>query len=103
MTAAVPRIVHQEDVARPGRRLERGGDRLGGVRHGADIHREVVGLRDEAAACVAQRDGEIARGVQDLRVGGAQQSFAHLLDDRREAGLQDGERDGIRHQAAIYA
>jgi hypothetical protein len=36
------------------------------------MHRDVVGLRDQPAPRVDQRDREIALGIQDLRKGGAQ-------------------------------
>ena len=45
---------------------------------------------------VAERDGEVARGVEDLRVGGPQHRLPHLLDDGAEPVVEDGEGDGVR-------
>ncbi len=69
--------------------------RLHGEGHGADMDRDVVRLRQQPRAGIAQRDGEIARGIQDLGIGGAQHRLPHFLDDGAEAVVEDGERDGI--------
>ena len=94
MAAAVIGIVEQDDVARlhvleP--RLDR--ERRPGQR--ADMNRKVIGLRDQTPAGVADRQREIAAGIEDLRIGGAKHRFAHLLYDRTEPVLDDGARDGI--------
>ena len=94
MAAAVIGIVHQDDVA--GRdvleallhRARRPGQR-------ADVDRDVIGLRDQPALHVADRQREIAAGIEDLRIGGAQHRLAHLGHDRAQPMLDDGTRDGI--------
>ncbi len=102
MAAAVIGIVHQDHVARLHvadaflDRARRPGQR-------ADMHGDVVGLRDQPRLRVADRQREIAAGVQDLRVGRAQHRFAHLGDDGAEAMLDDGAGDGIDWLALMCA
>ena len=96
-TAAI-RVVQQVDVAR--RRVGKAlGQRLRRPGHGADMHRDMVGLRHQAAARVDQRDGEVARGVEDLRIGGAQHRLAHFLGDGVQPVLQHRDGDRIGHAA----
>src|SRR5260370_24351887 len=37
----------------------------------------------------------MAGRIEDVRIGGAQHRLAHLLDDREQAMLDDGDGDGI--------
>src|SRR6202165_186969 len=68
MTAAVIRIVEKNDVARPDvAKSFFDGERRPGQR--ADMNRDVVRLRDQAAARVANRQRKITAGVEDLRIG----------------------------------
>ncbi len=68
-------------------------DRRPGQR--ADVNRKMIGLRDQASSGVADRQREIAAGIEDLRIGGAKHGLAHLFHDRTEPMLDDGTRDGI--------
>src|SRR3981189_3140497 len=64
-------------------------------RQRADVNRKMVGLRDQARIGVANRQREVAAGIQDLRIGGAKHGFARLLDDRPHPKLGDRTRDGM--------
>src|SRR5258705_11115896 len=94
MTAAMIGIVKENNIARLDV-LEPllDGERRPGQR--ADMNRDVVGLRDQASAGVANGQREIAARVEDLRIGGAKHGLAHFLHDRAETMLNDGSRDGI--------
>ena len=94
MAAAMIGIVEQDDVARLDV-LEPLLDRDRRPWQRADMNRKVIGLRDQAGAGVADRQREIAAGIEDLRIGGAKHRLAHLLHDRTEPVLDDGARDGI--------
>src|SRR5437667_10758269 len=59
------------------------------------MDRHMLGLGDQPAVEVTDRGREIAARIEDLRIGGAQHCLAHLLDDRQEAMLNDGDGDGI--------
>src|SRR6266699_2809638 len=59
------------------------------------MNRDVIGLRDQAAACVANCERKVAAGIEDLRIGGAKHGLAHLLHDRTEAVLNDRTCNGI--------
>ncbi len=102
MVAAVIGVVEQEDVAGIYVAGEEVAHRARRPGQGADMDRHMLGLGDEAAVEIADAGREIAAGVEDLRVGGAQHRLAHLLDDGEEAMLDD--RDGDRidglHQLA---
>ena len=100
MVAAVVRIVQQEHVARMDVVAEELGDRLRRPGQRADMDRHMLGLRDQPPAQVADRGGEVAAGIEDLRIGGAQHRLAHLLDDGVQPVLhdRDGHRiDGVSH------
>jgi hypothetical protein len=89
MAAAVIGVVEEDDV--PGADLRDGGlDGAGREGQRADVNRDVVRLRHQPAVLVADRHGEVAAGVEDLRVGGAQHRFAHLGDNGGQAMLDDG-------------
>ena len=93
-------VVEQEHVA--GRRLGKGrGHGAHGPGHGAHVDRDVVGLGDQAAARVGERDGEVPGRVEDLGVRGSQHGLAHFLGDGGEPGLQNGDEHGIWHGAII--
>ena len=94
MAAAMIGIVEQDDVARLDV-LEPLLDRERRPWQRADMDRNVIGLRDQPAARVADRQREIAAGIEDLRIGGAKHGFAHFLHDRAQAMLDDGAGDGI--------
>ena len=94
MAAAMIGVVEQKDVT--------GADVPEPLLHGkrrprqrADMHRDVIGLCDQAAAGVADGEREIATGVQYLRVGGAKHRLAHFRHDRAQPVLNDGACDGI--------
>src|SRR5229473_413534 len=94
MAAAMIGIIEQNNVAGPDvlePRLDR--ERRPGQR--ADMHRDMIGLRDQATPCVANAKRKIAAGIEDLRIGGAKHGFAYFLHDRAETMLNDGSRDGI--------
>ena len=94
MAAAMIGIVEQDDVARPNI-SETLFDGQGSPRQCADMHGDVVSLRDQAAPCVADREREIPAGVEDLGIGRAKHGFAHLLHDRAQPVLDDGSRDRV--------
>jgi hypothetical protein len=102
MAAAIIGIVQQDDVARLNI-LEAllDSERRPGQR--ADVNRDVIGLRDQAAACVADRQRKVAAGIEDLRIGSAKHSFAHFPHDRRQTMLDDGTGDGIDHSCLAFA
>jgi hypothetical protein len=94
VAAAVIGIVHQDHIAR----LHVANvllHRAGGPGQGADMHRNVVGLRDQPRLRIADCQREIPAGVEDLRVRRAQHGFAHLGDDGAETVLDDGAGDGV--------
>ena len=91
MAAAMIGIVEQDDVARLDI-LEAFLDRERGPWQRADMDRDMIGLRDQAAARVADREREVAAGIEDLRIGGAKHGFAHFLHDRTTADA--GRRNG---------
>jgi hypothetical protein len=94
MAAAVIGIVEQDHVA--GRDvLEPVLDHQRRPRQRADMDREMIRLRDQACSRVADRQREIAAGIEDLRIGGAKHGFAHFLHDRAQPVLNHGPRDGI--------
>ena len=98
MRATAIRVIQQVNIAPRGVR-KACGQRLGRPRHGADMHRDMVRLRHQAAARVNQRDGEIAGRIKDLRIGGAQHRLTHLLGDGVQPVLQHGDADRIGHAA----
>ncbi len=94
MAAAMIGIVEKDDVARLDILEARfDGERRPGQR--ADMNRDVICLRDQATAGIANAEREVAAGIEDLRIRGAKHGFAHFLDDRAETMLDDGSRDGI--------
>ena len=99
MVAAVIRIVEQEHVTRMDVAREELGDRLGCPGQRADMDGHMLGLGDQPAAQVTDRGGEIAAGIEDLRIGRAQHRLAHFLDDGVQPVLHDrnGYRVDVRH------
>ena len=95
MVAAVIGIVEQEHVARPHVAAEVVVHRTGRPGQRADVDRHVLGLGDQPPLGVAQRGREIAAGVDDLRVRGAQHRLAHLLGDRMQPVADHRDRDRI--------
>jgi len=85
VAAAKIGIVEQEDVARFDV-LEAFLDRQRRPWQRADMDREMIGLRDQTSAGVANRQREVAAGIEDLGIGGAKHGLAHLLHDRTESG-----------------
>src|SRR6516162_6146495 len=94
MAAAMIGIVQEDNVTRP-HIVEALLDGPCCPWQRTDMHRNVVGLGDQAAFCVANRQREIPAGVEDLRIGRAKHGFAHFLDDRTQPVLDDGSRDRI--------
>ena len=84
MGAAGVGIVEDPELARPRLVLEHGGDR---VRHGAEMHRDVLRLRDHPAVGVEERRGAVATLLDVRREGTSDEDRAHLL------------RDGAQHRA----
>src|SRR5437762_3667378 len=95
------RVVQQEDVARMDAAGEGVAHRGHRPRDGAHVDRHVLGLGHQARLVVADGRGEVAAGVEDLRVGGAQHRLAHLLHDRLEPMGKHRHRDGIDHGGSI--
>src|SRR3977135_1712366 len=94
MTAAMIGVVEKNDVAGPDipeARLD--GERRPWQR--TDMNRDVIGLRDQPSAGIADGEREIAAGIEDWRIGGAKHGFAHFLHDRAQPVLDNGSRDGI--------
>ena len=100
MRAAPIWIVQQIDIVRRGVG-ETFGQRLRRPGHRADMHRNMVRLCHQPAPRIDQRDGEIPRGVQDLRVGGAQHRLSHFLGDGVQPVLQHGDGDRVRHGGMV--
>ncbi len=76
-------IVRDEDVA--GRELRGripGDDLLDRAEHGAEVHRDVLGLGDDLPALVEDRRGAVPALLDVAGVGGADQRGAHLFRDR---------------------
>ena len=69
----------------------------------ADTDRDMLRRRDQPALWVRQRGREVAAGVEDLGVGGAQHGLAHLLADGMEPMAHDGNRDRIDRFAHFLA
>ena len=65
------------------------------------MHRNMIRLSHQPAVAVDQRDGKIPRGIEDLRIGGAQHRFAHFLGDGIQAVLQNSDGDWIGHGAMV--
>ena len=55
----------------------------------AHMHRNVLRLRHEPDVRITDRGGEVAAGVEDLAVGGAQHRLSHFLDDGGQPVLDD--------------
>ena len=94
MTAAITGIIEQDDVAR----LDVLEPLLNCQRcpwQCPDMDRKMIGLRDQPATRVTDRQRKVATGIEYLGVGGAKHRLAHLLDNRTEPMLNDGSRDGI--------
>jgi hypothetical protein len=87
-------VVEQENIAGVNVAREGFRDSPRCPHHRADMHGHMLGLRDEAQLRVDQRAGEVARRIEDLRVGGAQHRLAHFLDNGKEPMLH--QRDGDR-------
>ena len=88
MAAAMIGIVKQYDVAGT-EILKALFDGQGCPRQRPDMHRNMIGLGNQAAPCVAYRQREIPAGIEYLRIGGAKHGFAHFLDDRTQPMLND--------------
>jgi hypothetical protein len=101
VAAAVIGVVEQEGVAGRHVRAEARDHRLRRPGHGADMHRNVVGLRDELPFGVGHRHREVAARIEDLRVRGADHRLAHLLDDRGEAAREHRDGDGVDARGAL--
>ena len=101
VATAVVRVVEKEDVAGVDIALEEVGHRLRRPGQRADVDRHVFGLRDQAPLRIADAGREIAAGIQDLRIRGAQHRLAHLLDDGGEAVGEHGDGDGVDHGRSI--
>ena len=96
-------IVEQVDIARTDRALEEIVHGPGRIRQRADVDRHMLGLRDQATLGVAQRGGEVAARIEDLRVGGPQHGLAHLLHDGVQPVLDHGDGDRIDDNAHAAA
>ena len=103
VVAAAVGVVEQIDVAGMDAALEEVVHRLHRPGQRADMDRHVLGLGDKPALGIAERGGEVAARIEDLRVGGPQHGLAHLLDDGAQPVLHDGDGHGVdrRHQAIL--
>src|SRR5450755_3576391 len=72
--------------------LERGGDRIG---HGAEMHRYVRRLGDEASMQIEERAGEVAPLFNVGRVAAAREHDAHLFRDGGERASKEFQADRI--------
>jgi hypothetical protein len=84
-------IVEDEDVADARPAGHHCGDR---VRHRAEVHGDVLGLRDHPPLLVEERCRAVAALLDIGRKGRADQDDAHLLGDRAKRGADHLERDG---------
>ena len=91
---AVIGIIQQDDVARPDI-VESLLDRQRCPRKGTDMDWNMVGLRNQTAVRITNREREVAAGVEDLRVGCAKHGLAHFRNDRAQPVLNNGACDGI--------
>ena len=90
MRAAGERVVDDEDLAGRGLALAHGGD---GLRHRAEMYRDVLGLGDHPAVAVEERGRAVAALLDVRGEGGADERRAHLLRDRAERAAEDLELD----------
>ena len=101
MIAAMIRVVEQEQVARMNVALEEFSYRARRIRQGAHMDRHMLGLSNQAAVEIADRAGEIAARIEDLRIGGAQHRLSHLLHDGMQPMLDHRGDDGIEGHASL--
>ena len=93
--AAVIGIVHDDGVALIeiiAELGENGGDRL---RHGTEVERDGLGLRDHLSLGVAKGRREIHDVLHDLGSRDADDRVGHVVDDGIEAALDDGKRNRV--------
>ena len=95
VVAAVIRVVQQEHVAGMDVVAEEVVHRLRSPWQRANVDRHVLRLGDQAAVDVADRRGEVAARIEDLRVGRAQHRLAHLLDDGMQPVLHHRNGHGV--------
>ena len=88
-------IVDDEQVAFMHILAEAGRNRLRRPRHRAHMDRDMLRLRNQPAVAIADGGGEVARRVENLRIGGAQHRLAHLLDDGRQPVADHGDGDRV--------
>ncbi len=93
MRAAGKRIVDRGDVAWA--KLEPFDRGAHGKRSGAEMDRDMGGLRDQFAAAVEQRTREIVALLDVRREAGLAQHDAHLLGDRGEAVVHHRQRHWV--------
>ena len=80
---------------------ELGQHRGHGFGDGAQVLGDGLGLRHHLAVGGAQRGREIHHVLDDLRAGDAHHRVGHVVGDRIEPALDDGEGDGIDVHAGL--
>ncbi len=93
-------IVHGHHVAGPEIAGELGEHARHRVGDRAQVLGDGLGLRDHAAARVAEGGRVVHHVLDDLGARGADDGVGHLVDDRVERALHDGQRDGIDHASS---
>jgi hypothetical protein len=93
--AAVVRVIEREDVTGPHPVLVARDDHLDGLAHRAEVHRDVRCVRDQVAAGVEDRAGEIETLLDVDRVRGGAEALAHLFGDRHEQVGENLKHHGV--------
>ena len=87
--AAVVGVVEDIDVAAADPAAVALDHHLDGLAHGAEVHRHVRGVGDQAAVGVEDRAGEVEPLLDVDRVRGGLQAHAHLFGHRHEQVVED--------------
>ena len=98
VVAAGERVVEGEHVT--GARIA-GSHPAHRLRHGAEMHRDVLGLRDQAPVGVEQRRGAVPALFDVGGVGGPDEHLAHLLGDAGQRRGQHRQRHRVHGGAGL--
>src|SRR6185503_12894326 len=91
----------QEHVARINVALEEFSYRAGGIGQRTYMDRHMLGLSNQAAIEVADRAGEVATGIENLRICSAQHRLSHLLYDGMQPMLDERGDDWIEDHGRL--
>jgi hypothetical protein len=93
--AAVVGVIEDVDVAAADAAAVALDHHLDGLAHGAEVHRHVRGVGDQAAVGVEDRAGEVEPFLDVDRVRGGLQAYAHLFGHRHEQVVEDLQHDRV--------